>query len=142
MTAFSAWVESHGLSGGASSPDNDPDGDGLSAFLEYAFDRSPKVAETVEITAVSLVTVDGARRAEITFVRPLNRPDVIYTVEVSADLKTWTAGHAYGDNVTNGSGLPTQQVERTSLGSAGERIRVRDIGGTGQRFVRLTVSQR
>ncbi len=137
-TAFSAWAASHGLSDTAS----DPDGDGLSAFLEYAFDRSPNVAETVDITSVSLVMVDGERRAEISFVRPLNRPDVVYTVEVSSDLKTWTAGHAYGDGITNGAGLPTQQVERTNLGSAGERIRVRDLGGSGQRFIRVTVSSR
>ena len=68
------------------------------------------------------------------------RPDLVYTVEVSSNMQTWTAGHAYGTDITNGSGLPTQEMERTSLGSAGERIRVRDVGGVGQRFIRVKIT--
>jgi hypothetical protein len=55
-------------------------------------------------------------------------------------MQTWTAGHAYGFNISNGSGLPTAEIERTSLGLAGERIRVRDVGGVGQRFIRVKVT--
>jgi hypothetical protein len=92
------------------------------------------------MTETSMVNVSGVPRMEISFVRPNNRPDLRYTVEVSSDMKTWAAGHAYGANVTNGSSLPTQEIEHVSLGSEGERIRVRDIGGTGQRFIRVKVT--
>ncbi|MGC4075248.1 MAG: hypothetical protein QM760_22650 [Nibricoccus sp.] len=89
---------------------------------------------------MSIANVSGTKRMEISFIRPANRPDLVYTVEVSANMQTWTAGHAYGTSVTNGSGLPTQEIERTSLGAAGERIRMRDIGGVGQRFIRVKVT--
>ena len=139
-SAYAAWAQDAQMGDVAAASTADPDGDGISNLLEYAFDLSPSSADTVAVTQASVVNVSGTRRVEITFVRPINRPDLVYTVEVSSNLMTWTAGHAYGANITNGSGLPTQEMERTSLGADGERIRVRDVGGVGQRFIRVRVT--
>jgi PKD repeat protein len=139
-SAYAAWAQDAQMGDVAAASTADPDGDGISNLLEYAFDLSPSSADTVAVTQARVVNVSGTRRVEITFVRPINRPDLVYTVEVSSNLMTWTAGHAYGANTTNGSGLPTQEMERTSLGADGERIRVRDVGGVGQRFIRVRVT--
>jgi hypothetical protein len=138
VSAFADWGQNYGIDVG-SLANADPDGDGLANLLEYAFDQSPNAPQSTPVTAVSTVNANGVR-LEITFVRPNNRPDLLYTVEVSSDLVNWTAGHAYGSSASNGGGLPTQEIERTSLGAAGERIRVRDIGGTGRRFLRVKVT--
>jgi hypothetical protein len=139
-SAFAAWAQDKQIGDINAASAADPDGDGMGNLLEYAFDLSPSAPDTAAVTEVGIVNVNGTRRMELTFTRPNNRPDLVYTVEVSSDMRTWTAGHTYGSNVTNGSGLPTQEMERTSLGLAGERIRVRDIGGVGQRFIRLKVT--
>jgi hypothetical protein len=139
-SAFAAWAQDKQIGDINSASIADPDGDGMGNLLEYAFDRSPSTPDTASATQVAIANVSGTPRMEITFVRPPNRPDLIYTVEVSSNLMTWTGGHSYGTNVSNGSGLPTQEIERTSLGAAGERIRVRDISGVGQRFIRVKVT--
>jgi hypothetical protein len=139
-SAFAAWAQDQQIGDINSASAADPDGDGAGNLLEYAFDRSPSSPDNAAMTETSMVNVSGVPRMEISFVRPNNRPDLRYTVEVSSDMKTWAAGHAYGANVTNGSSLPTQEIEHVSLGSEGERIRVRDIGGTGQRFIRVKVT--
>jgi PKD repeat protein len=139
-SAFAAWAQDKQIGDISAASAADPDGDGMGNLLEYAFDLSPSAPDTASVTEVGMVNVNGTRRMELTFTRPNNRPDLVYTIEVSANMQTWTAGHTYGSNVTNGSGLPTQEMERTSLGLAGERIRVRDIGGVGQRFIRLKVT--
>ncbi|WP_217494445.1 putative Ig domain-containing protein [Nibricoccus aquaticus] len=139
-SAYAAWAQDKQIGDINSVSSADPDGDGMGNLLEYAFDLSPSSPDTVAVTQVTVANVSGTKRMEISFIRPANRPDLVYTVEVSANMQTWTAGHAYGTSVSNGSGLPTQEMERTSLGAAGERIRVRDIGGVGQRFIRVKVN--
>ena len=37
---------------------------------------------------------------------------------------------SFGAGASNAPGLPTQEMERTTLPGGGERIRVRDLGGT------------
>jgi hypothetical protein len=139
-SSYAAWAQDKQIGDINAVSAADPDGDGLGNLIEYAFDRSPSTADITPVTQVSVVNDNGTRRLEITFVRPNDRPDLVYTVEVSADMQNWSAGHAYGLSISNGSGLPTQEIERTSLGSSGERLRVRDIGGTGKRFIRVKVT--
>lgn len=141
VSAFSEWGQANSIDVN-NDPQGDPDGDGLSNLLEYAFAQSPHAPQNVAVASVTKVYDNGTPRLEFTFTRPNDRPDIVYTVEVSSDLRSWTSGHAYGVNVSNGGGLPTQEVERTSLGAAGERIRVRDVGGSGVRFIRVKVTTR
>jgi hypothetical protein len=152
-TDFTAWAPLQNLAGGNASSAADPDGDGLSNLLEYGLGLDPLAAGTPPADAggmggagvPTITTVDdaGTVRLEITFVRPPDRDDLVYTVEVSDDLTTWTPGHAYGAGTANNPGLPTHEIERTALGGGSERIRVRDLGGTGatRRFMRVLVTR-
>jgi hypothetical protein len=141
-SGFSAWTQDNALSGAAALTSADSDGDGAVNLLEYGFALNPAQRDSAALPAITIVNDGGVRRLEVLFVRPPDRPDLMYTVEVSSDLITWTPGHRYGVGASNGSGLPTQEIERVSLGAAGERIRVRDIAGGGgaRRFIRVNVT--
>ena len=142
-SAYAAWAQDRQIEDINTTSLADPDGDGLGNLIEYAFDRSPSSAESSPIAEVNVVTAaDGTPCLEITFDRPANRPDLIYTVEVSSDMKNWSLGHSYGAHVVNSSGLATQEIAPpVELQSGAERIRVRDIGGSGnQRFIRVKVT--
>lgn len=152
-TDFAAWAPLQSLGGGNAATTADPDGDGLSNLLEYALGLDPLSAGTPAADMggnggkglPTLTTVDdaGIARLEITFIRPPDRDDLRYTVEVSDDLVTWTPGHTYGIGVTNLPGLPTQEMERTTLAGGSQRIRVRDLGGADptRRFMRVRVTR-
>jgi|GEM_PF-2837690 PKD domain./Calx-beta domain. len=66
----------------------DPDGDGLDNFAEYAFGRSPLVADAAGLTSVSTVTIDDARHLAIGFLRRVDDPDLEYFPEAAGDLTT------------------------------------------------------
>ncbi len=74
------------------------------------------------VLSTSLVEADGQRYLAVTFTRS---PGTDYTVEVSADLLTWTSGPGQTVTITD---TPTQLVVRdtTPYQNAGARyIRVR-----------------
>jgi PKD repeat protein len=139
-SAFSAWGQDRSIADVNAVSNTDSDGDGLVTLMEYAFNRSPTSAESTPVSEVSVANDNGTRRLEISFVRPNNRPDLVYRVEVSSDLQNWSSGHGYGAGISNAAVTSTQEVERVSLGASGERVRVRDIGGSGRRFIRVKVS--
>ncbi|MCP5519406.1 MAG: type I secretion C-terminal target domain-containing protein [Verrucomicrobiales bacterium] len=66
----------------------DFDGDRLSNGTEYAFGFDPTVADPRP--AGSPVAVRQAGRFGVRFARPVAVVDVVYDLEVSPDLKTWT----------------------------------------------------
>jgi len=142
---FELWAEAAGLIGPAAEEDADGDGDAVANLLEYGFDRNPALADGLGGgVAVAPSTAPGfAGALEIQFDRPAAREDLVYTVEVSADLITWAQGHAYGVGSVNGAGLPTEEVSRTPLPGGGERICVRDTAGVGaeRRFIRIRVQR-
>jgi len=65
----------------------DPDGDGFTNLLEYALGGSPKVADAATIAPA--VDSDGSQ-VSISFRCDDSRKDLIYTVQSSTDLNTWT----------------------------------------------------
>lgn len=78
---FAAWLGFNGLSP-ALSASADPDGDGLSCYLEYGLASSPSVAAPAPRHAVGLAN----GRLTLSFLRETTASDLVWTVEASNDL--------------------------------------------------------
>ena len=88
----------------------DFDHDDLLNFVEYAFNRDPKSAETNAPlqTAIAIHPGDGLNHITLMYQRRLEPTDVAYEVNVSNDLITWNTGPAYVEEVQaidDGNGL-------------------------------------
>ncbi|MET0262360.1 MAG: putative Ig domain-containing protein [Rariglobus sp.] len=141
QTRFVAWSEARGLVNAPSLAQADADGDGWPNLIEYAFGSNPMVGDATVGPSFSFVEHDELIQLEIEFVRPLDRPDLTYTVEVSSDLASWVQGHAYGPTANNTEVDSTEQISRSFQADGGEKIRVRDVGGAGEaRFMRVRVA--
>ena len=70
-----------------SGPTATPAGDGMSNLIKYALGFDPKASRTG--SGVSLVQSGGS--PALLFQRPANRSDVVYSVEVSTDLQSWSS---------------------------------------------------
>ncbi|MDG2124123.1 MAG: lamin tail domain-containing protein [Verrucomicrobiales bacterium] len=81
-TTITAWLASHGLAG--SDPLGDADGDGLSLLLEYAFNLDPAAASPNPALTLT-ITPSG-----LSFPRNLTADDLVFTIQSSPGLKTWT----------------------------------------------------
>jgi hypothetical protein len=68
----------------------DPDGDGRSNLLEYAMGSNPRVSDA-PTNDEPVYSISG-NQLVITYVRNVGAPDLIYRVEVSTDMLTWTFG--------------------------------------------------
>lgn len=70
-----------------SGPAADPDGDGVSNVVEYAFDTDPKSgAASASAPSVTATTTEWI----YTYTRPADRADLTYTVQASTNLTDWT----------------------------------------------------
>jgi hypothetical protein len=88
--AFAAWAAAQLPRWTDRSPDLDPDGDGLANFMEFALGRPPLTPHPLQPALTPLP--DMATGAGITFPRAAVPPkQAVLSVEVSADLSTWTA---------------------------------------------------
>lgn len=76
---------------GLSAMTADPDGDGHNNLMEYALGTDPN-ARNAAVEAGVMPDNLGANRLSLQFVRPVGRPDLIYTVEISSQLTgDWNA---------------------------------------------------
>jgi hypothetical protein len=104
----------------------DPDGDGLPNFVEYAFDLDPDAADKDFAPLNAALNPGGDLILE--YNRPRNRAGIVFLLEGSDDLTTWTA-------------LSVTQ-ETTLLGDDRERVTVTiDADAGAPRFIRLTVER-
>lgn len=67
----------------------DPDGDGLSNFLEYVFGLNPLVRDDVPELAMTFGAVNGTNRVFVTHRRRGDDPKLSYTLSASSDLMHW-----------------------------------------------------
>lgn len=128
---FPTWVAGYFPDAGGNQeivgPDADPDGDNFSNLAEYALGGDPTVAGTAQRPSLTIVSEGGEDFLEISFVRRQEAWDVIYVVEVTNDLSTWTdlwtsANHPYNST--------QEQITQT----------VRDDQPmNGSRFIRLAL---
>ncbi len=88
LNAFETWKIDRGLTV-AALDDLDTDGDGMGLFLEYALDLDPTVNDR-----------DGMPLADsfaglLVMSYPRVRPELVYVVEASTDLQTWSSERVY-----------------------------------------------
>ncbi len=128
------WKTANGISATSTAasdgPSGDIDGDGLGNLLEYAFATNPRAADS---GIVQRALVGGY--LQLTYPRRLNVVDLMYTVEVSEDLQTWSAAGA------------ASEVLSTTPNADGftENVTVRvlpAVNGAAKKFARVKVSTR
>ena len=98
-----------------SGDDADPDGDGRSNILEYALGSNPRVFDAPTTNEPQFSMVDG--KVAITYARNIAAADLIYRVEVSTDMVTWSYGAAVVGFIEEGAGETFRGVTISDLTS-------------------------
>ncbi|MEY2539884.1 MAG: hypothetical protein QOG67_3624 [Verrucomicrobiota bacterium] len=124
---FSEWIASYGYTGSDASPTADPDHDGISNLLEYAFNTDPTGPSSAAPPSTSI----DSNYLAITYTKFLGATTLTYTVEESIDLVNWVVSSPtnvilFDNGVTQ---LLKAQVPRS------------DAGTGGKLFLRLRVTQ-
>lgn len=132
--AYGEWQTTHFTAdeiadASISGPAADPDHDGVNNLLEYAFGLDPLSASRAGLPSVSATRVDGADYLSITFTRSKTSGDLVYTIEASNDLATWTALTPAEQTVVD-HGESETVVARDSVA----------VGAVPRRFLRVKVS--
>lgn len=140
LTTYASWAASYSLTGADALPTADPDGDGLTNLLEYAFGSNPKAADVTAGARLCTVISGGVRYLGLSYQRPYgpNAPqDITYAVQRSVDLANpaaWSFTGLVLDSQSDNAllGLETVVVRSTTPMGASP---------TGHEFLRLRVSQ-
>lgn len=141
--SFAAWTAQHFTPAeqgnpAVSGPDADPDGDGLSNYLEYALGRDPRVANA---SGATLVTVErdpatGSSYLTLTYHRLKAPREFTCHLETADLLGAWTedATRVTAESVVtdDGNGL-TETVKARALPAIGSAT-------AGHQFLRLRVT--
>ncbi|MBL9137478.1 MAG: caspase family protein [Verrucomicrobiales bacterium] len=93
---FATWAMTQGLPLNASGPDDDPDGDGLKNFTEYALALHPLVQDALLASPKpAVMLIGGQRYVSLTYRRPKTEPgDVRYLVTASGTVAPWAGSSA------------------------------------------------
>jgi len=139
---FAEWQSQRGLVGAQLGDLADPDADGIPNLIEYATARLPDRADSGPVTVLAM----EAGRLVLTFDRDERASDLIYDIEASNDLITWTViARSEGGSQLSGIGGHSPAISETSaspVASVGvlRRVSVTDTQPTGaRRFLRLNV---
>ncbi|MEO7098814.1 MAG: hypothetical protein ABI162_05595 [Luteolibacter sp.] len=151
QTTYADWTPLANLATNARGKANDPDGDGLSNLLEYAFGGVPWLSDSADVgPKIRLITVGNDAFAEFTFLRDERLTDLVYEVQVSSSLSgnTWTTiASSTGGGVTLpkvGHQPVISETSASAIASVGvvRRVTVRDevpIAASSRRFLRVKV---
>ncbi len=137
-TGFQLYAQGAGLSGNNALAEADADNDGVGNLLEYAFGTLANSAASKYRPTVAPASAGGV---EFTFTRLSARTDVVYDVEYSPDMQSWTTGASSSSGgVTTSLGGAVQAVTETGSGTVSVKIRLAAEVGGKVIFVRLRVS--
>ncbi len=93
----------------------DLDQDNFGNFIEYAFNRDPRTAETNAsiVSTIEMNTADSKNHINLVYQRRIQRVDVRYGLYISTDLNTWNTGTNYVEEilVTNDGNGVTETVK-------------------------------
>jgi len=137
---FAAWQGSRftadDIATGLTTMTADFDRDGMANLLEYAFGGDPKSADAAGISPA--LNVDGSNRLQISFKCDTACADIIYTVQESSDLATWT-------DIATSTGGATTVPERALSTVSDTETGLRTVIVTAQspgnrRFLRVKVT--
>ena len=118
------------------SPEADPDGDGIPNAVEYALDLTPTWADRSQMPEGFVAA--GPTQAGyhgLTYRRRAGASDLSYEVQVSTDLEQWTG---------NSASPQTMEILVTTLGDGMESVTVRTlytVSGLPAHFLRLRVGK-
>ncbi|MGI9240720.1 MAG: hypothetical protein ACR2RV_07960, partial [Verrucomicrobiales bacterium] len=143
-----SWRSSVGLDGSpggsdavtfSGDPDLDADGDGLSAFLEYALgstggdtESSPESYLEVGTTSLDDGGGDTEHYLTLSYRRNLAADDVLYEVQCANDLEAWSSlGTVLMSAIPNGDGTETVTHRSTA-----------PLASIAREFIRLRVTSR
>ena len=137
---YYSWAAKIAWNGANSSPTADPNGDGLSNLLAYAFDVSPlttSVPELLPFPKYDNATPNGPW-VTLTFRQNARAADLTYTVEATNDLVQWT------DLVPNGQTVVDEVVDPDPDGDGSailKRVRIKLTADQNKEFLRLEVNR-
>jgi hypothetical protein len=100
----------------------DPDGDGMSNQLEYAFGATPGVSDAKSAQPTTVVSGDNL---VLSYYQATAATDVTFIVEQSVDMTTWSPVAAVPTVIPAGSGLNLIQVAVPLAGRPSLMLRVR-----------------
>ena len=138
ITPLEAWrlakfTEAERLDSSISGNEADPEFDGFTNLMEYAFGLEPKLyGPAGHLPAVYMERINGLDYLALRYRRPLDgRHGLVYTVQVSGNLLGWASGPT-----------ATTVVGILPNGDGTETVSVRDnlpTGNQSQRYIRLQV---
>lgn len=86
VSGFEQWKIENGITDDSS----DLDQDGLSAFAEYATGNDPDLANASPVMTRGILTIGQEQFLTITYQQGLGVSDVLFEIQESLDLETWT----------------------------------------------------
>ncbi len=115
-----------------SGDDVDRSGDGISNLLAYAFDLDPRLFQPDKLPTP---VIDSNGFLSIDFIRDTRADDLLYIVEISSDLISWTElARSSGGVIPTGTGTISE-----TAGATTRTVTVSDTVGGSRRFIRLIV---
>ena len=137
---YAAWSAGISWGGADSSEGADPNGDGISNLLAYAFDVSPiiSVAPGHRPRAVIDTATSNGPWFAFTYRENSSASDLIYQVQSSPDLGAWTALQVDGIDAVADIVHPDPDGDGSAVL---RRVRVRQQSGGLPQFLRLEVEK-
>jgi hypothetical protein len=136
-TPYTTWAASNNLVGGDTAPAADPDHDGVSNLLEFAYNMNPNVADAAPVSPAGTAGLPAAHYLTVS--------NGILEIEFLRRKGTTAAGLTYTAQFTDSLGntwVNGLAPVVTSINADWERVKVRDsvVGPNARRFGKVVVA--